>query len=209
MIHSGAKKQAAEALIKEGAASKLVRVLAQTAARADEVPRDARLVDFCKMLGNLTTVLGNISNEQRMFLDEMRSVPGAPIRPSNLRAFSLRRGCAKHFFSLEPVGLIEDGRKERLWLIHIAGLHFTVERVYTREPPTSARLAGLDADTKILSISVDLVLVLWSKWFRCPLDPSTFHNSLNRTVLFLEGCSLTILVSEFLFKPFEKREMYL
>lgn len=78
----GAKKQAIEALITGGAVRKIVRVLAQMAERAGDVPRDARLIDFGKMLGNLTTVLGNISNEQEMFLDDLRSLPGALILPN-------------------------------------------------------------------------------------------------------------------------------
>ncbi|GAQ90656.1 hypothetical protein KFL_006680055 [Klebsormidium nitens] len=73
---SGAKKQAVEALIRGGAVRNMVRVLAQMAERAGDVPRDARLIDFGKMLGNLTSVLGNISNEEEIFLDDLRSVPG-------------------------------------------------------------------------------------------------------------------------------------
>ncbi|GAQ90654.1 hypothetical protein KFL_006680050 [Klebsormidium nitens] len=76
---SGEKQQTIEALIKGGAVRKLVCVLAQLTERADDVPRDARLIDFGKMLGNLTTVLANISNEQEMFLNELRSVPCALI----------------------------------------------------------------------------------------------------------------------------------
>ncbi|GAQ90658.1 hypothetical protein KFL_006680065 [Klebsormidium nitens] len=72
---SGVKKQATEALIKGGAVRKLVRVLAQMAERAGDVPRDVHLIDFGKMLGNLASVLANVSNAQQMFLDDLRSVP--------------------------------------------------------------------------------------------------------------------------------------
>lgn len=51
-------------------------MLAHMVARADDVPRDARLIDFCKMLEMLTTVLGNLSNKEAMFFDELRPLPG-------------------------------------------------------------------------------------------------------------------------------------
>jgi hypothetical protein len=65
-----------ETMIESGALRKVVDILAFMVGHVDEVPRDTRLIDFCKMLENLTTVVANSSNEQKLFLDELRSVPG-------------------------------------------------------------------------------------------------------------------------------------
>lgn len=65
-----------ETMIESGALRKVLDILAFMVGHVDEVPRDTRLIDFCKMLENLTTVLANSSNEQKLFLDELQSVPG-------------------------------------------------------------------------------------------------------------------------------------
>jgi hypothetical protein len=69
-------KHTMETMIESGALRKVVVILAFMVEHVDEVPRETRLIDFCKMLENLTTLLANSSNEQKLFLDELRSVPG-------------------------------------------------------------------------------------------------------------------------------------
>ncbi|GAQ80620.1 hypothetical protein KFL_000580140 [Klebsormidium nitens] len=67
--------EAIETLFERGVVRKILDMLAHMVARADDVRRDVRLIDFCKMLEILTTVLGNLSNKEAMFFDELRPLP--------------------------------------------------------------------------------------------------------------------------------------
>lgn len=54
----------------------MLGVLAHMTARAGDVPCDARLINFCKMLEVVANVLANLTNKVHLFGEEMRAAPG-------------------------------------------------------------------------------------------------------------------------------------
>ncbi|GAQ89321.1 hypothetical protein KFL_005110030 [Klebsormidium nitens] len=71
--------EAIASLFEKGVVRKLLSVLAHMAARASDVPCDARLINFCKMLEVLANVLANLSNRFDLFGEEMRAGPDFAI----------------------------------------------------------------------------------------------------------------------------------